>query len=97
MRDEDESEMLSPRHAPLIQRPASDTFVKVALSAMVALLAFLLGFAYNGNREMGVLSEQVRQHIQATDRRIDSLEVATDRRIIAVENRVERIWEARRE
>lgn len=111
----EESEVLSSRRerpeerrAPLISKPSSDTFTKVALSSMVALLAFLLGFAYNGNREMGVLAEAYRQNTlatdrritesnQATDRRINALESATDRRLTVLENRVERIWEGGRE
>lgn len=78
--------MLSDRRAPLISKPSSDTFVKVALSAMVALLAFLLGFAYNGNREIGVLAAEFRQNTSATERRLTALE-----------NRVERIWEDSRD
>lgn len=86
MRDEDESEMLADRRGSLISKPPQpDTFVKVALSAMVALLAFLLGFAYNGNREIGVLAESFRQNAQATERRLSALE-----------NRVDRIWEESR-
>jgi hypothetical protein len=97
----DESEALSPRRderrsAPLISKASTDTFVKVTLSAMVALLAFLLAFAYNGNRELGELSEQVALSIKSTDRRIDALESATDRRLTVLENRVERIWEGSR-
>lgn len=83
--------------APLISKPGSDLFVKAALAAMVALLSFLLAFAYSGNRELGVLAESVRQSTQATDRRINALEAATDRRLIILENRVERIWEEGRE
>lgn len=97
MSDEDESEMLSDRRsAPLISKPSADNFVKVALGAVVALLTFLLGFAYNGNREIGVLAAEFRQNTQATDRRITALEIATDRRLSAVESRVERIWEEAR-
>lgn len=89
--------MLSDRRAPLISKPQADPFVKIALSAVVALLTFLLGFAYNGNREIGVLAAEFRQNTQATDRRITALELATDRRISSLENRVERIWEGKRE
>lgn len=82
---DDDSETFGDRRA-LISKPPSDTFVKVALSAMVALLAFLLGFAYNGNREIGVLAAEFRQNTSATERRLTVLE-----------NRVERIWEGGRE
>lgn len=92
----DDSEALADRRAPLISKPATDNFVKVALGAVVALLTFLLGFAYNGNREIGVLAAEFRQNTQATDRRITALEIATDRRLSAVESRVERIWEEAR-
>lgn len=97
-RDDDEAEQLSSRRsAPLISKPATDTFIKVSLSATVALLAFLLGFAYNGNREIGVLAEAFNRNTEATDRRINALEAATDRRLTVLENRVERIWEDSRE
>lgn len=93
---EDDSEMLSrdrDERAPLISRPESSLFVKVALSAVVALLSFLLAFAYNGNREIGSLASEFRENTRATDRRITALESATERRLTALENRVERIWE----
>lgn len=96
MSDDDESEMLSERRrdAPLISKPSHpDTFVKVALGAVVALLTFLLGFAYNGNREIGVLAAEFRQNTQATDRRISALELATERRLTVLENTVDRIRE----
>lgn len=93
----EETENLGPRSAPLISKASSDTFVKVCLSATVALLAFLLGFAYNGNREIGEIAAEFRQNTQATDRRISALELATDRRLTVLENRVERIWEGTRE
>lgn len=96
MSDDDESEMLSDRRSPLIHKPATDNFIKVALGAVVALLTFLLGFAYNGNREFGVLTEQVRQNHQATERYIKAVEASTDRRLTVLENRVERIWEESR-
>ena len=90
--------MLSDRRSPLISKQQhADPFVKVALAAVVALLTFLLGFAYNGNREIGELAAEFRQNTQATDRRISALELATERRLTAVENRVERIWEGSRE
>lgn len=94
MSDDDESEMLSDRRSPLIHKPSHpDTFVKVALGAVVALLTFLLGFAYNGNREIGVLAAEFRQNTQATDRRISALELATERRLTVLENTVDRIRE----
>lgn len=96
MNDEEESEQLSSRRrdAPLISKPSHpDTFVKVALGAVVALLTFLLGFAYNGNREIGVLAAEFRQNTQATDRRISALELATERRLTVLENTVDRIRE----
>lgn len=86
----------SERVQPLISRAAADWFVKTALGAIVLLLTFLLGFAYNGNRELGVLSESVKLSTVATDRRINALESATDRRLTVLENRVERIWEGSR-
>lgn len=84
------------RDAPLISKPSHpDTFVKVSLGAVVALLTFLLGFAYNGNREIGVLAAEFRQNTNATDRRISALELATDRRLTVLENTVDRIRENR--
>lgn len=96
------------RDSPLILKTAPDTFVKVALSSMVALLAFLLGFAWNGNREIGVLAESVRQNTLATDRRItennlatdrriNALEAATERRLSVLENMIDRIRDGNRE
>lgn len=99
--DEDETENLLPRReperaAPLIARAPVDAFIKIALTAVVALLTFLLLFAYNGNREIGEMRSEWRENTKATDRRIDALETATDRRLTAIENRVERIWEDER-
>jgi hypothetical protein len=94
--DESEAEQLADRSAPLISKPASDLLVKILLSAMVALLAFLLGFAYDGNREIGELASELRNNTLATDRRITALETATERRLTVLENRVERIQEGSR-
>lgn len=71
--------MLSPRQSPLIAKPQADLFVKVALSAVVALLTFLLGFAYNGNREIGSLAVEVRESNKAMDRRLTLLEDRVER------------------
>ncbi len=78
---------------PLIAQSKPDPLLRFLVGVAVGLLGWLCLFAYNGNREIGVLAAEFRQNTSATDRRITALEAATERRLTVLENRVERIWE----
>jgi hypothetical protein len=79
------------RRAPsVIFKSEPDFILRLLMGGVVTLLTFILWAVYTGNREQGETRTELRAYVEATDRRIDSLENATDRRLTVLENIVQR-------
>jgi len=89
MDEDDDSESFAPRRSvPLISHAEPDYLSRALLGAIVALLGFICWSSWNFNREIGELRGEYRANTLATDRRITAFELATERRLGALEQRV---------